>query len=114
MSTGWPTGRNALGQALVPGAESPGGALAVNEQLARFTLDRVRFDLAGIVRDIKQKAQIAIGKKMSENAPRVMAEDFAVGKRAIDRRPHRAEVALADFRVDRRAGELSVNKLDAR
>ena len=66
------------------------------------------------MRDIEQQAQIAIGKKVTENAPGVMAEDFAVGERAIDRRPHGAQVALADLRMDRRAGELAVGKLDAR
>ena len=43
-----------------------------------------------------------------------MAEDFAVGERAIDCRAHGAEIALADFRVDRRAGELAVDEFDAR
>ena len=50
---------------------------------------------------------------MQEHAPRAMAEDFAVGQSAIDRRAHRAEVALADFRVDRRAGQFPVGKFDA-
>ena len=68
MSTGWPTGRNVVGQAFVPGPEGPGGALAVNEQFALSSLDRVRFDLAGVVRDVEQKSQVATGKEMGEDA----------------------------------------------
>ena len=50
---------------------------------------------------------------MSENAPCVMAENFAIGECAIDPRAHGAEVALADLRVDRRASELPIGKPDA-
>src|SRR5665811_554213 len=49
---------------------------------------------------------------MSEDPADVMAENLAIGERAIDRRAHRAEVALADFRIDRRAGEFAVGKID--
>ena len=49
---------------------------------------------------------------MSEDPADVMAENLAIGERAIDRRAHRAEVALADFRIDRCTGEFAVGKID--
>ena len=51
---------------------------------------------------------------MREDAPGVMTEDFAIGERAIDGRAHRAEIALADLRIDRGAGEFAVEQFDAR
>ena len=102
-----------LGKRLVTGSEGAGRAFAMNEQITVLSIDRMPFDLAGIVRDVEQQAQITVGKEVAENAPRVVAEDFAIGERAVDRGPHRAEVALADLRVDRRAGEFAVGELDA-
>ena len=51
---------------------------------------------------------------MGENTPRVVTENFSVGQRAVNRRAHGAEIALANFRIDRRAGEFSVDEFDAR
>ena len=53
-----------------------------------------------------------VRKEVPEDAADVMAENLAIGERAIDRRAHRAEVTLADFRIDRRAGEFAVGQID--
>ena len=60
------------------GAKGPGGTLAMNEEFARFSLNCMRFDFTGVVRDIEQKPQIAAWEKVTEDAARVMAKDFAV------------------------------------
>ena len=49
---------------------------------------------------------------MPEHAADVVAENLTIGERAIDRRAHGAEVALADFRIDRCTGEFAVGKID--
>ena len=86
----------------------------MNEQVMALSLDQVRFHLAGIVRDIEQEGQVVAGKKVAENATCVVTEDFTIGQRTIDCRSHRAQVALADLRVDRRTGKLAVGKCYAR
>ena len=45
------------------GAECPGRTFAMNEQFALFALDRVRFSLAGVVRDVEQRRRSLAGKK---------------------------------------------------
>ena len=100
------------GQAFVAGPEGAGGAFSVGEQLSPSALNRVCLDLAGVVRDIEQELQLAIWKEVREYAPRIVAKDLAVGERAIDRGAHGAEVSLANFGIDRRAGELAIGKRD--
>ena len=95
------------------GPEGAGRAFAMNEQITVPAIDRMPFDLAGIVGDVEQQAHITVGKKVTENAPCVVAEDLTIGECTVDRGPHRAEVALADLRVDRGAGEFAVSELDA-
>src|SRR6516225_11969493 len=50
---------------------------------------------------------------MGEDPPGVVTENFAVCQCAVGRRPHRAEIAAADLRVDRGTGKLAVRKHDA-
>src|SRR3974390_1827962 len=50
---------------------------------------------------------------MGEYTPRAVAENLPIGERAIDCRAHCTEIALADLRVDGRAGQLAVGKLGA-
>src|SRR5262249_26193531 len=54
-----------------------------------------------------------LGKEAPDDLPRVMAENFPIGERAIDCRAHSAEITLADLRSDRRAGELALRQRDA-
>src|SRR5262249_25624607 len=77
------------------------------------TVDRMRFDLAGVVRDVEQEIEGGIGKEAPDDLPRVMAENFPIGQRAVDRRAHGAEITLADLRSDRRASELALRQRDA-
>lgn len=42
-----------------------------------------------------------------------MTENPAIGECAIDRCPHRTEIALTDLRIDWRTGEFAVRKIDA-
>ena len=86
----------------------------MHEQFASLAADQVRFDLAGVVRNVEQQRQLAIGKEMPEDAPRIVAEDFAIGEGAVHRRPHGAEIASTDLRIDRRAGEFAVGKHNSR
>ena len=87
MSTGCPTGRKRVGQARVSRPECAGRALAVDEEIAALSVDGVRFDLAGIVGDVEQKAQIVPWEEMGENTPGVVSENLTIGERAIDCRP---------------------------
>ena len=93
-------------------AKGPGCALAMNEQITPHSVHEMTLDLASVVRDIEQKAQFIVRKEVREDAADVMAENLAIGERAIDRRPHRAEVALTDLRIDRRAGEFAIGKVN--
>nr|WP_281801888.1 hypothetical protein [Methylocystis echinoides] len=62
------------------------------------------FGLAGVVRNVKHQRQFGMEKENRENLPDQMANDFAVGEGAIDRRAHRAKIALTWVRRDGRAG----------
>ena len=90
------------------GAKGPGRALAMNEEFLALSVDDVHFDLTRIVRDIEKQAQVATRKEMSEDVPRGVTEDFAVGERTIHRRAHGTKIALPDLRMDRRAGEFAI------
>lgn len=86
----------------------------MNEEFALASVDRMPLNLAGVVRDIKQKLQVATGEEVGKNPACVMAENFAVGQRTVNCCAHCSEITGADLRVDRSAGEFSVAKLDAR
>ena len=74
ISTGWPTARSASGsfraQARKPWLR-PCGERTVR---ARF-LDYMPLNLAGVVRDIKQKLQVATWEEVSKNPACVVAEN---------------------------------------
>src|SRR3989337_1073886 len=56
---------------------------------------------------------VVSGQPLCEGLPHEMGDDLAVRQGAVDRRPHRSQVGLADGRLDRRAGQLAVRQLDA-
>src|SRR5512146_263281 len=58
--------------------EGPGRALAMDVKLPGFAVDAVRLDLAGIVRNIEEKAHLSAGKEMLPDAPREMTQDLSV------------------------------------
>src|SRR6516165_4477768 len=95
------------------GPKGSGCPLAMHEQLALLSADHVRLDLAGVVGNIKQKAQVAIRKVISKDSAGVVTKNLAISERAIDGRAHRTEITLADVRIDRRTGELAIGQLDA-
>ena len=68
--------RSAVGQAFVAGPEGAGRALAMNEQLAPLAVDDVRLDLAGIVRDIEQQAQVAIRERSARKRAARSGREF--------------------------------------
>src|ERR1035437_6307748 len=75
--------RNAVLRAgFVAGSEGAGCAFAMNEQVAAFSRNDMRLDLAGIVGDIEQQAQVGVGEKVAKNPSRLLSEDFAIGERA--------------------------------
>jgi hypothetical protein len=47
----------------------------MNEKRVRLSPDCAHFDFAGIVRNVEQQTQIAIGKEVRKYAPRVVTED---------------------------------------
>ncbi len=49
---------------------------------------------------------------MREHAARQMRDDLPVGEGAIDAGAHGAEIALAQLRADRRAGEFEIRQCD--
>src|SRR5512139_663454 len=100
------------GQAFMAGTEGPRCAFAMHEKQAVLAVDLVRLDLAGVVRHVEQQAQVSVRKVMREDAPHDVSEDLAVGERAVDRRTHGTEIALADVGLDGRAGKLAVGQHD--
>jgi hypothetical protein len=85
----------------------------VNEQLTLLAIDHVQLDFAGVMRDIEEKMQVAAREEVCKDPACVVAKDLAIGERAIDRGPHRAQVALANLRIDRGAGKLAIRQHDA-
>ena len=75
-------------------AEGARGALAMDEQVALSSGNPMRLLLAGVVRNVEQQIELRLREVMAEHAPRQVGNDLPVGQRAIDRRAHRAEVAL--------------------
>ncbi len=97
----------------MPGGEGAGRALAVDVEPARCTLHQMLLHLTGVVGDVEEKRQGGLGKEPREDASRDGTDDLPVGERTVDRSPHSAQVARAHRRVDRRAGQLPVDKGDA-
>ena len=93
--------------------ERPRRALAMHVQLAQPAVDDVPLDLAGVVRHVVEQRELRSGQHGLEDTARQMREDLPVRQRTVDRRAHRAEVAFARGRADRRAGELAVGQHDA-
>ena len=85
----------------------------MHEQIAPLSVHEMTLDLAGVVRNIEQKTQVVVREEVREDAANMVAEDLAVGERAIDPRPHRTEIALTDLRIDWSAGQFAVGKIDA-
>ena len=112
IRTGCPTLRKAAGRSGWPGPKARVAPLRCTNSSRRPPIGLVGFDLARVVRHVEQQSEIGIGKEMAEDPARVMADDLAVGERAIDGGAHGAEIALADFRFDRRTGELAVGQRD--
>jgi hypothetical protein len=86
----------------------------MHEKLAALSVDGVRFDLAGIMRNVEQQRKLRAGKEALKNAPRTVAEDLVVGEGAVYRGSHRAEVAPADLALYRRTGEFAVGEANSR
>ena len=97
----------------MPGTEGPGRSLAMNEQLAPLVLDTMCLDLAGVVGDVEKEVEQAVREEVAEDLPGVVAYNLAVGQRAVDARPHGAEIARADLGPNQCAGELAIGKSDA-
>src|SRR5208337_5108557 len=57
-------------QAVAAGPEGARRALAMNEKLAALSIDDVRFNLAGVVRNVEQQRKLAARKEMLKDAPR--------------------------------------------
>src|SRR6516162_6857069 len=95
-------------------AESARGAIAMHEQLAAPAIDLMRFDLARIVGHVEEQTEIYIRKEVAEDPACVVPDDFSVGDRAVDGSPHSTEIALADLRFDRGAGQFAIWQGNAR
>ena len=113
MKTGWPIGRKAGGRLSRPGPKARVAPLRWTNSSRRLPSIHVQFHLAGVVRNVEQQRKLAAGKEMPEDTRRIVAEDLAVGEGAVDRRPHRAEIAPSDLRLDRRAGEFAIGQRDS-
>src|SRR3569832_1731044 len=70
-------------------------AFAMHEQPPLFTGDLVLLELAGVMRDVVDQAQIGMRKYFGEGAAREVREYLTVGERAVDGRAHGAEILLA-------------------
>ena len=115
ISTGCPIARSASGRLWMAGTEGARRALAMHEQLAPLRRrPRVAPTLQVLCDTSKSRCRSAFGKEVREDPARVVAEDLAVGERAVDRRAHGAEIALADLGLDRGAGQLAIGQRDAR
>src|SRR5271166_3924872 len=72
----------------------------MDKKLAALSVDNMRFDLAGVVRNVEQQRKLAAGKEMSKDAPRIVAEDLAVGEGAVHRRPRGDHHVLGEIGCD--------------
>ena len=66
------------------GSEGARRAFAMNKQVAAFSRNGMGLDLAGIVGDIEQLAQVVVGKKVPKNPSRIVSEDFTMAKSSIE------------------------------
>jgi hypothetical protein len=64
------------------------------------------------VRNVVEQLQLGLRQNFGERSSDQMRDNLAVGQGAIDRGAHRAQICLADRRVDRRAGQLAVGQFD--
>ena len=55
----------------------------------------MRFDLAGIVRNIEQGLEFSMGIRVHECAAHEVSKDLAIGKRTVHSSVHRADILLA-------------------
>ena len=94
------------------GSERARRAFAVHEQVPFLTINDVLLDLAGVVGHIEKNWKLSPGEEVPEHAPGEVAEDFAVGQRAIDCGPHCSEITIANLGMDRCASKLAVRKLN--
>ena len=85
----------------------------MHKELAAPSFHDMRFSFASIVGDVEQQVQMALRKELAENASSVMTENFPIGKRAVDCRPHGAEITLTDLRAERRTSKLAIGELDS-
>jgi len=101
------------GQFRVAGTQRPRGALAVHEQPPRLAVHGVSLFLAGVVRHVVDQRQPGLGKEAREHLPRQMRQDLPVGQRAVDGRPHGAQILAPECRFERRTGQFAVRQHDA-
>ena len=69
--------------------------LAVHMKESEFAVNVVRFDLAGIVRNIEQGLEFSMGIHLHECAAHQVSKDLAIGKRTVHSSVHRADILLA-------------------
>src|SRR5437870_2705969 len=72
-----------------------GRAFAMDVEAPRPVMDNVLLDFARVVRNVIEQFEPRLRKKMGEYLSREVAQNLAVCERAIDTRPHRAQIALA-------------------
>ena len=94
------------------GAERPRGPLAMDEEAGQYPIDHMLLDLAGVMRDVVEQRKGCLWQDVGENLSDEMRDDLSIGQRAVDRRPHRAEILLSNLRIDRGAGQFTVRQFD--
>lgn len=96
--------------------ERPGGALAMNQQLALLAIDHVVLHLGNVVRDVVDDVHVEIIRggveHLGEGLAREEGHRAAVHPGEVRRRRHSLEVILSLHRVNSGAGQLSVIGLD--
>ena len=75
-------------------------------------VDGVLLRLARVVRNVEQCFKRGMRQNQPERLAREMRQDLPVGKRAVDRRIHGADILPAFRRIDRRAGEFAIGQFD--
>jgi hypothetical protein len=86
----------------------------MHKQLAAAAIGLMLLDLARIVGHVEQQTEIYIRKEVAEDPARVVPDDLSVGERAVDGSAHSTKIALADFRLDRAAGQLAIRQGNSR
>ncbi len=80
--------------------EGTSRALVVDLDVARFTIDAMPLDLAGVVRHIEQQLEMRPWEQRRKDLARQMTDDLPIGNRAVNSSAHGALVALPDRRID--------------